>query len=560
MLPKPLRPLLRLAAMPFANAARSVQTFRNGRRAVVEVAVARLDDGLARTQWLKRLARLGRDKGVGGVVLRLDGVPGSYATCDDLRGTVRALRACDKRVIALLEAPSNASLWVAAACDEVWLVPTGEVSFVGLAAELVFFGAALERLGLRPDFEAAGAYKSFGEPFTRTFASVENREATTALVEGLQGALLDDLAADRAVTADELRDALANAPLSAGDALARKLVDRVGYADELRAHWQDQFGFEPTFLDFASWSGVDAAVERLEQLGVDGPTIAVLHLDGPIVVDDDGAAVQVRARVVVEHLRELYDDKDVRAVVLAVDSPGGSALASDLIWREVERLNHHKPVIAVYGDVSASGGVYLAAASRRIIARRTTLTGSIGVFGGKVVAGDALRQLGVSSEIIAGAPHAGMFSAARPFSDSERARFRDSLQRFYDAFVGRVAAGRGRDAEDVEPHCRGRVWTGADALQRGLVDEIGDITLGVTRAREAAGLGERGWRRVDLSGQPKRSYLQVAVSKAVREALPGRAQALAERLLLGPHAALVQLVLRSDAEPLALCPVTLDPP
>ncbi len=456
---------------------------------------------------------------------------------------------------AWVESPGNAAMWLASACDRVFLLRTGEVALVGLGAELTFLGGVLDRLGVEADIVAAGAYKSFGEQFTRTFASAENREATGLVLDDLQAALLDDVAAGRGISREAVRAAMDAAPLGPQDALAAGLVDALMYADELDAWVTEAHGEEASRVPFERWAAVDAVIEGIEGWGQESEGVAVLHLSGSIVMDDSGFGTMIRARKVVPVLKALREDPSVRAVVLHVDSPGGSALASDLIWREVELIKRTKPVVASFEDVAASGGYYLAAPATEILARPGTLTGSIGVVGGKLVAREGLRRLGVHAQTVGEAPNAHVFSPMAPFTDEQRTRFKASLDRFYDGFVSRVAAGRRRPVDAIEPHCRGRVWTGRSAIERGLVDRIGSLDDAVGRAASYAGLRAGAYRRVDLTVEPRRSFVSKLVQGVLRGAVASpSAKAIAS--LLGASA-LVDVLARHPAEPLAMLPLDL---
>lgn len=518
-----------------------------GRRALVTVTIEALGDAGARAAFLHRFRRLGADPQVVGVILRIDAAPGSWAACQDLRTAILDVRAAGTAVHAILETPGNAGIYLASACDRIAIVPTGEVNLVGIAAELVFAGAALERLGIEPDFEAAGEYKAFGEPFTRSFASPANQEATGALVRDLHAQLLAGIAEGRRMTLPALEALLERAPIAPQDALASGLVDAVEYADESETWILEHHGEGAHLASWRGWSPRDAACERVEAWGDDGPCVVVLHLDGAIVMDDQAGATTLRARRIVPVLEKLRKDDDVAAVVLHVNSPGGSALASDLMWREVDLLARKKPVVAVYEDVSASGGVYLAAPATEIVARPGTLTGSIGVFGGKLVLGRALRKVGVNLQEISAAPNATLFSPARPFTDDQRERFRASLQRFYDGFVERVAAGRHRPVEEIEPYCRGRVWTGAAARRIGLVDAEGDLRTGIERARSLANLTD--YRLIHWSSRSQ-GRLARMVSGIVRRFVPFGALAR----LVGGTSERLELLARHPGEAMALLP------
>ena len=263
----------------------------------------------------------------------------------------------------------------------------------------------------------------------------------------------------------------------------------------------------------------------------------------------------IRSRDVVPALRALTEADEVAAVVLHVRSGGGSAFASDLIWEAVRVLSEKKPVVASFHDVSASGGFYLAAPVREIFVRSTTLTGSIGVFGGKLVLRDALRRIGVTMVPMATQPGALRMSPTRPFNDDERERFRASLQHVYDGFVERVATGRGRTVEEIEPHCRGRIWSGPAALRVGLVDRVGDLFDAVARAAELADLGS-GWRRVDMTTRPESMFMTAVRALLRRQGLgvaaPDPVGAVLTRLLGPARAERVELLANHPGEPLAM--------
>ena len=553
------RLVMSLAALPLAVAGRLVHRLATGSAAVLDVRVEPIADLRERQGWLRALRRAGEDPLVSGVLLRLDGPPGGWAACSDFRNVILDVRKAGTPVYALLEAPGNALMWLASACDRVFIVPTGEVGLVGVGVELTFFGDALERLGVKPDFAAAGAYKSFGETWTRSFPSAENQEAVDALVQGLHEQLIEGIAQGRSMDPDVVRDELQRAPLSPPEACDVGLVDQLAYPDQVEEWLKEQHGAHARLVGFAGWAWRTGAIERARGMGGPRTAVSVLHLQGPVVMADQPNGPSISARKVTPILKALREDDNVGAVVLHIDSPGGSALASDLIWREVDELARSKPVVASFEDTAASGGYYVAAPAAEILVRPGTLTGSIGVFGGKLVMGEGLRKVGVHSREVLGAPNANLFSAARRFTDAQRDRFRASLQRFYDGFVQRVAAGRDTTEEAIEPHCRGRVWLGSAALERSLADAEGDLDRAVDRARRLAGLGERGFVRRDLASYqvPLGARLMQA---AMRRYAPGALLSLArlaERTVGGGW--LVQTVLAHPEQPLAMLPFDVRP-
>ncbi|MBT3217839.1 MAG: hypothetical protein HN348_02000 [Proteobacteria bacterium] len=544
--------------IPIVATGTFLHNWLTGRKAILEVEISHGDDLLQRQVVNQRLRRAAVNPRIAAVILRLDGAPGSWAACQDLRDVVLRLKKAGKAVYAFLDAPGNAQVWIASACDQVFIVPTGEVSLVGIGGELMFLGQALSRLGIEADLEAAGAYKSFGETYKRSFASPENQEAVRALVFDLHRMLLEGIGDGRGIEEEVLAELIERAPLGARECEEVGLVDQLAYEDELEDWVVEKHGKGSRIVRFASWAGRDAALQWVSGFADPAKTIAVVHLEGPIVMDNRGMSATVRARKVVPILRKLRKDDDVRAVVLHVNSPGGSALASDLIWREVDLLTKEKTVVASFEDRAASGGFYLAAPAHEIIARPGTLTGSIGVFGGKLVMREGLRKLGVVTQEINAAPNSSLFSPTRRFTDSQRRRFRDLLERFYDGFVSRVAAGRKRPVEDVEPHCRGRVWTGRAALELGLVDGEGDLFHAVERARVLAELPLGTYARSDIATWPRRTLFSKLLTSVLRGTPMGSSIKLLDRLVKGPLSPLVDVMLAHDEKVLAILPFEID--
>lgn len=550
-----LRELVRwfwlLAAVPAQGVLGLVERMLVGRRAVLDLTLDGSEDLVTRWFVLRLLRSVADDPKVEAVLLRIHGAPEGWAAAEDLRRTLLVLRKSGTPVYAWVESPGNAETWLASACERTFLAPMGEVGLVGVGAEMTFFGEALERFGVRPDFEAAGEYKSFGEPFTRTFASGANREAMGALVDDLQERLVADVAEGRRLTPEDVRARMAEAPLGPAEALEAGLVDALAYVDQLET-WVEERHEGARRIEAGRWLRLRRWQERVSGWGARS-VIAVVHLEGTVVMEDPRGGRTIDARAVTATLSALREQDRVGAVVLHIDSGGGSALASDLIWREVERLRDAKPVVASFAGVAASGGYYLAAPAAEILARSTTITGSIGVFGGKLVVREALRSVGVSRQGLAAAPHALMFSANQPFSDEERLRFRASLQRFYEGFVRRVAEGRRVPVDGIEPFCRGRIWSGRRAREHGLVDREGDLWDAVERARLLAGFRPGAYRVADLEPRPSPSLL-VRLARAAGVGVLG---ALGRATTLDRGLVALELFGRHALQPMAMLPYLL---
>lgn len=549
------RLLTRMLSMPLTTFHDRFHRFRTGRGALLTVTIEPKPTTAERQATLVALQRACRDPDIRGVLFRVSGAPGGRAAIHDLRTQIGALRAADKVTIAFLEHADNGAMWVAAAAEHVFVVPTGEIGLVGLGGELQFFGKTLERLGVQPEVLAAGAYKAAGEMFARSFASPANLEATEELLADLADQMLADIGEDRGLTRAQLDAILAIAPVGAEEAVGLGLVDRLFYEDQLESWLEETFGEDLPQVDLMEWAARAGRQEQIERLGRDDKKIAVLHLDGPIVMEDSRGRVAIRAKTVVPMLDALREDDDVGAVVLHVSSPGGGVLPSDLIWRAVDRLRAEKPVVASYEDVSASGGVYITSPATEVLARPGTVTGSVGVVMMKMAVGEGLRRLGVVTQPVQTAPNANLYSGASRFTSAQRARVEEQLDRWYDGFVSRVAEGRKQPKDVLEPHCRGRIWTGRSAVEKGLVDGIGTLSDAIERARILAGLPVSAPRQ-DMLGNPVNPWM-----KLLREQLGGLplpVGSLAGRVLEKTVGAVVlervDLLLEHEGQALALLP------
>ena len=459
-----------------------------------------------------------------GIHLVIEQVSGGFATLEALRDALGRSRAAGKLITVELGRCGNGELYLASLADRVWLRPTGDVAALGVAASLMFGGKLLDSLGLKFDVEAAGAYKAFGETFSRAYASPANREATQALVHDLQAQLDESIASGRRLSVEAVRAALAEAPLSAEDAQRLGLVDGALYRDQVDDRLDELYGVpgasgapgKARRVDFHRWAGARRWRQRAEDWLEGRPRVVVLHLVGNVLDGEGAGAPAIATGPVCRALESLRDDDRVVGVVLAIRSPGGSATASDAIWRCVRRLVEKKPVVAAFGDVAASGGYYIGVGCNEIVAQRGTITGSIGVVGGKPVIGGLLDKLGVSNEVVTERETADMYSLIRPFSPPQRKRFRASLDRFYRAFVSRVSAGRRAPYEAVEIHARGRVWTGEAAVERGLVDRIGGVDQALARVRVLTGTPVV--RRVDVRILPRVPLLTRLIRRALGRA------------------------------------------
>lgn len=426
---------------------------------------------------------------VRGVILRVEGLGLGMAAIGEVRERVARLRAAGKRVVFHADAAGGREYALMCAGDTVWLTPEGRLDLTGVRAELTTLGAALGKVGLSAQVIRRGRYKSAGEMFTNEESSPENKEQIGELLDALYGDLVGAIAAGRAMEEAKVRALVDQGPFSARGAAEAGLVDGLCWEDEVVERLAEPGQDKPRVGTFAHLIASRPAPLRWRPLRRP-PAIARVPVVGVIKTGKSrglpafGAATGAESTV--RALDRAARSPRVRAVVLHVDSRGGSALASDLIWRAVRRCAAKKPVVAWLEDVAASGGYYVAAGASKILSAPTCITGSIGVIAGKVELSELLSRVGVRRELMVRGANAGIWSWSRPFSETERAALEREIGDTYDTFLARVAEGRGMPREKAEAAAEGRVFTGTKALGLGLVDALGGFEDAVAGARELA--------------------------------------------------------------------------
>jgi len=442
------------------------------------------------------LRKVERDPDVVGLIATIGNAPLTLAQSAELREAVASFRAAGKPTLAWSPTfgelgPDNTGYHLAAAFDEVWLQPSGAVGLVGFAGEALFVRSALDKLGVQPQLSQRHEYKTAADLFMRTDMSEPHREMLTRLLESATEALVAEVAADRSLDPVAVRAILDDAPVRAADAVDRGLVDALGYRDQAYAAMRARLGpAEPTlrYVERHGASKVEAILGPINRRPGHRPVIGVVQASGPIHLGRaDGGSPVARTSVgsdsLTAALRAAGRDEHVQAVVLRIDSPGGSYVASDLIRREIQVLRESgTPVVASMASVAASGGYYIAMPCDTILASRGTLTGSIGVLAGKNVLRDGLERVGITRETLAGSARAAMFSSTRAFAPDELAVLDRWLDEVYADFTAKAAADREMGVEELRAVARGRVWSGADAVERGLVDSLGGLDAAVAAA------------------------------------------------------------------------------
>lgn len=453
------------------------------------VARIRLEGGMQVreiTGVLLRLRHISRDANAVGVLLSLDGFAAGWATFDELRDAVSELRRRGKKVFVHMVQGGTRDYYLASAADRIYLDPAGGLRLVGMASTLLFFKQLFDLLGVNAQFVKIDEFKTAPEAWTRAEPSPEARAMRDWILDSLYGTVVTRIAEGRRRTVAEIRELIENGPYTAGEAARRGLVDAVGEPREIDRLIERELG-----RGFVVRSGPPN--ERPPTWAY--PQLAIVYIDGDIV-DGKSRRIPVLARALVggdtiaEALAWARANPRIKAIVVRIDSPGGSAVASELIAREVFQTRGVKPIVVSMGDIAASGGYFAAVGGDMIFAEPTSLTGSIGIFYGKFDISGLLRKLGITWETTLRGARADMESFYRPYTAEELARLGDALRYFYDRFVGAVAKGRHMTPAAVDKVGRGQVFTGTQAKERKLIDRFGGLLAAIDEAKRRAGYGE----------------------------------------------------------------------
>lgn len=451
------------------------------------------------------LRHAARDRHIRALVLHVGEVDWGWAKIAEIRDAIGAFRAAGKPVYASFEGGGEREYLLVSSADVVSAPPLALLQLDGLSASALFMRGTFDKLDITPNFAHAGTYKSGVEGYTRTDMSPPAREALQSLLDDLYADLVDSLATARGMDADSIVAALDEGPYDADAAWARGLIDTVLYEGEL----------DSLAMDEQDDAGETVSMTRyLDRVHKPGGRSRVAMVVAAGAISDGrsrrtpGDGLVLGSETIIKALREARERSSVKAIVLRIDSPGGSASASDEIWREVERCREVKPVVASMSDYAASGGYYIAVGADTIVAHPTTITGSIGVYGGKLNVLGLYRKLGLNVETVTHGEHAEMLSPFRDFTPEESARFQASLEGVYKTFVSRVSDGRGLDTEEVERSAQGRVWSGVAAADRSLVDELGGIPRAIEIAKAMAHIPAGEEVAVDVYPRSERTFLQ----------------------------------------------------
>lgn len=436
---------------------------------------------------LSDLHKAERDDRLAGVVLRIRDLEIGWAKAQEIRDAIAQVSAAGRKTVAYLELTAfaaNLEYYVASAADEVVVSPAARAPVIGLAAEFMFLGGFWEIFGIEFEVERIGEYKTFADTFTGRTMSDAHREMADSLLDSIDAQFIAGIAKGRGLTEDFVRNAIDMAAMTPGEMQALDLIDGARFEDEIVAG----LGGGPVI------AGKDYALVDPASVGFDPVAqFALVYGSGPVIpgrgASSRSGAPVLASETVSRALTEAAEDDAMLAIIFRVDSPGGSALASDVVWRATQVAEkHRKPLIVSFSDVAASGGYYVACGADAIVASPGTITGSIGVVVLRPVLGGLLEKLDIGFAALTRGSHADLALSTQPLSDASRERLRVEAESIYDLFVDRVADGRALAPERVNEIGRGRVWTGAQAAEVGLVDELGGLRTAARRAKIAAGL------------------------------------------------------------------------
>ena len=478
---------------------------------------------------LKNIHKAKKDDNIKGIVLDLSMMSNGMATLHEIREALIDFKTSGKFIYSYSSLYTQGAYYLASVSDKVFINPQGQMAFMGLSAEVMFYKGALDKLGIEMQVLKFGEYKGAVEPFIYKKLSPENRQQIQQYLNSLWGHIVEGVSESRGINVDELNRLADNMEItSARSALENNLVDSMIYYDEFINILKEKTNTpEKKDLKSISISKYTKVPEVRESKGLAKNKIAVVYAQGTII-SGNGSDGNIGGDRFAREIRKARRDSTIKAIVLRINSGGGDGLASDIIWREVKLANEVKPVIVSMGDVAASGGYYIAAPATRIVANPNTITGSIGVFGywpnAKKLAED---KLGITTDIVKTNDHADFGYIFDPLTDFEKKKIQDEVDEFYRGFLEVVAEGRAMTIDEVDKIARGHVYSGSDALKIGLIDDFGGLEKAISIAAEEADL--ENYRIVKL---PK---IEDPIQKILNDLMGGKAQTRFLREQLGEN-------------------------
>lgn len=477
------------------------------------------DEQIGLSTILSNIKKAKTDDNIKGIYLELSHIMGGISSIEEIRNALIDFKKSGKFVIAYSESMTQGAYYLSTTADKIYLNPKGEIAFLGLRSELMFFKGTLQKLGIEPQIIRHGKFKSAIEPFINDKMSDENRLQITTFISTIWNHVLDNISKERNVSVATLNRLANELVLADADScLSNKMVDSLLYQDQVNEQLlklSDSKEKEPVFVALSKYDKAPVKDVKFQK-----NKIAVVYAWGNVISGDDDEGTVASDRIA-KALRDARTDSSVKAIVFRINSPGGSALASEVIWREVQLASKAKPVVASMGDLAASGGYYIACAADTIVAQPTTITGSIGVFGLMFNGKEFLNsKLGITTDVAKTNAHADLFTFSRPLDAKEKEYLQKIIEKIYDNFISHVAEGRNMDKQKVDDIAQGRVWAGADAIKIGLVDTLGNLNDAIGIAARLAKVKEYRVTELpkledpfdkimkDITGEAKMSFLK----------------------------------------------------
>jgi protease-4 len=498
---------------------------------------------------LERLWKIAEDKEIALVMMEMRAEPaGSYAHAEELADAFRMLRARGKKVICSMEDGGPRALYACASANRIVGQPAGGLRYQGLKSQHYYLAGLLKKLGVRAEFIRIGAHKSAPEQFTNEHASEVARQDQEDLLRNVEAVFNRNLSLYRHIPEEKIRAATLKGPFTTKEAIEAGFMDEAAFDDQLEKVATDAVGHKVKYEKYEDETRAPEVIGGRPRLGL-------IYVDGDIV---DGrsknvpllGSKMVGSYTIAETAKKMRDDNDIKAVVLRIESPGGSAMASDVMWRELKLLNDKKPLIISMGSVAASGGYYIASAGRMIFALPLTITGSIGIFFGKADVSELMTKIGVNVDTVKTTPRADAESPYRPFTDDEKRELDHKMHQFYDVFLERVARGRHMSKEEVDAVGQGRVWAGQQALGNKLVDRMGGIRNALDAARSAGNLPDN-CPIVESPEEPKTLLDQALALGGMKESLSVQLGSTLPPSIMNIARAIAPMAIYNDETPLA---------
>ena len=423
-------------------------------------------------EWVRLIEKARSDNSIGGIILNIGRFKGGMATVSEIRNALLRFKEGGKKIVVYSEIMTGKGLLLASVADMVMMNPSGYLYFTGLTASISYYKGLLDKIGVEVEFVRVGRYKSAVEPFSFDSMSYSFREDIDAILDDYQKFYIDGISEGRNLSKEDIRTLQDNGPFTASEALKSKLIDKIAYEDEIDDIIKKKYGLKSIRKIKAR---DHEKQKKLKREWSDKKKIAIIHLSGAIIPGESRSGSLLGAKTASRIIKYARENRSIKAIILRIDSGGGTALGADIIWNELRHAKGKKPIIASFGDITASGAYYLAMPADTILAEKTTLTGSIGIFMALPKVKELYKKLGIRQEIIKRGKHSDILSGQRKWTEEERELLQRQLNELYKDFVNKVSEGRGMTSAEVDSVGMGRLWTGEDALANGLIDMIGGI-------------------------------------------------------------------------------------